>query len=211
VNRLGQAIPAPVKDVLRPLYRRLRAPAAGERPPGLPSDGEKHATIVEYAEQYGCRVLVETGTYEGGTVAVVGDRFDAVFTIELNPELHRRAVRRFRHAANVQVIHGDSSEELERLLPSLDRPTLFWLDAHYSRGGAPSAKGKYDPPLMFELGAILALHDPRHVVLIDDARCCGVEAGWPTVAELEALVRSSGLDLALELRHDLVRIHRRDP
>jgi hypothetical protein len=57
----------------------------------------------------------------------------------------------------------------------------------------------------------MRLRDPRHVVLIDDARCCGVEAGWPSVEELERLVRDSGLDLTFELRRDLLRIHRREP
>ena len=209
MSDLLQAIPTPVKDALRPLYRRLRPSMAGERPADLPSDDEKHATIVDYADRYGCRALVETGTYEGGTVAAVRSRFERVYTIELNPELHRRAARRFRRDPSVQVIQGDSSEELERLLPALDLPTLFWLDAHYSRGGAMSARGRYDPPLTFELGAILRLRDPRHVILIDDARCLGAEDGWPTLEELERLVHDSELDLAVEVRRDLARVHRR--
>ena len=80
----------------------------------------------------------------------------------------------------------------------MHNPTVFWLDAHYSRGGAPSAKGKYDPPLMFELSSILALGDPRHVVLIDDARCCGAEPGWPTLEEIERAVADAQLGLAVD-------------
>ncbi len=199
----------PVKGIARPLYIRITGRLARDYPlpAGVPEDDEKHTILREYARRFGCRVLVETGTYQGDTVAAVQRDFDEVYTIELHEELYRRARWRFVFDRHVHVRQGDSAEELDRVLPELDRPTLFWLDAHYSAGGVTSAKGKYDPPLLYELEAILALREPRHVILIDDARLFGVDLGYPAVAAIEKAVKESGLPLEVEVQRDIVRIH----
>jgi len=199
----------PVKGIARPLYIRLagRPPRDYPLPPGVPEDDEKHATLRDYARRFGCRVLVETGTYQGDTVAAVRREFDEVYTIELHEELYRRARWRFVFDRHVHVRQGDSAEELDRVLPELEQPTLFWLDAHYSAGGVTSAKGKYDPPLLYELEAILGLREPRHVVLIDDARLFGAEPGYPALDAIERAVTESGLALDVEVMRDIVRIH----
>ena len=97
-------------------------------------------------------------------------------------------------------------ESLERLVTRISQPALFWLDAHYSRG--MTAKGKYDPPLLYELQTVLGLGDGGHVVLIDDARLCGSEPGYPSLGEIERAVRECGLELAVEIDRDVIRIHR---
>jgi hypothetical protein len=205
-------VPAPLKGFLRPAYRRLagRRPRGYELPPEVPEDDEKHAIIRDYARRFGSRILVETGTYEGDTVAATRGAFERIYTIELDPELQRLAHWRFVLDRRVRVLRGDSAEELERVLPRLGKPTLFWLDAHYSRGGVPSARGKYDPPLLFELDAILALREPRHVILIDDARLCGTEPGYPPLAEIERVVQAADLGLVVSAEGDIVRIHAPD-
>ena len=38
----------------------------------------KQRTVAEYAERYGLRVLVETGTYHGDMVAAMRKRFDEI-------------------------------------------------------------------------------------------------------------------------------------
>ena len=134
--------------------------------------------------------------------------FDEVYTIELHEELYRRARWRFVFDRHVHVRQGDGAGGARpRAARQLDRPTLFWLDAHYSAGGVTSAKGKYDPPLLYELEAILALREPRHVILIDDARLFGVDLGYPAVAAIEKAVKESGLPLEVEVQRDIVRIH----
>ena len=167
--------------------------------------------LCEYARRFGCRILVETGTYEGDTIAAVRREFREVYTIELHDELYRRAKWRFVFNRSVHVINGDSAEELERLLPRLAEPTLFWLDAHYSGARVTSAKGRYDPPVLFELQAILALREPRHVILIDDARLFGTQPGYPGLAEVEQVVRESTLDLEMDVERDVIRIHPSGP
>jgi hypothetical protein len=178
---------------------------------GTPTGFEKREILRSYAERFGTRIFVETGTYLGDTTAALRTVFDRVYTIELNDELYRRARGRFAFRPSVRVVHGDSSDELVRVLPHIDRPALFWLDAHYSRGGVISAKGRVDPPLLFELQSILSLRDSRHVVLVDDARLLGVEPGYPSLDEIEKLVSASGLDLTIECERDILRIHRTNP
>jgi len=201
----------PVKGIARPLLIRVtgRPPRAYPLPSGVPEDDEKHEILRECARRFRCRVLVETGTYQGDTVAAVRRDFDDIYTIELHHELYRRARWRFVLDRHVHVVSGDSAEELDRLLPQLTRPTLFWLDAHYSCGGVTSAKGKYDPPLLYELKAILGLREPRHVVLIDDARLFGTEPSYPALDAVERVVRESGLGLEVDVSRDIVRIYRR--
>lgn len=203
-------VPAPVRGLLRPLRLRLMGERQREVPAEVPHGPEKWAVVREYARRFGTRIFVETGTYLGDTTAAVRREFDRVYTIELHDELYRRARGRFALRPSVHVIHGDSAEELERLLPELDEPTLFWLDAHYSRGGVISARGRYDPPLAFELQAILALRDSRHVILIDDTRLLGRTVGYPTLEQITELVSRSGLDLIVESERDILRIHRPD-
>jgi hypothetical protein len=177
-------------------------------PAGTPTGPEKRDIVRSYARRFGTRILVETGTYLGDTTAALRRDFDRVYTIELHHELYRRARGRFAFRPSIHVIHGDSSEELERLLPRLDEPTLFWLDAHYSRGGVISAQGKLDPPLLAELQSILALRDVDHVILVDDARLLGEVEGYPPLREITNLVAASGLGLVVESERDVVRIHR---
>lgn len=80
-------------------------------------------------------VCVETGTCLGYSTTVIGDLFAAVYTIELDPELHRAAEAKFAAAQNIVCIHGDSAEQLQKLLPTLTAPTVFYLDAHWSGDG----------------------------------------------------------------------------
>ncbi len=196
---------ASAERFLRRILGRTAPQPEQVRPPELPSDEEKHATVREYARRFGCRLLVETGTFQGGTVAALRDDFQRIWSIELNPQLAARARDRFVDAPHVTILAGDSNIELPQLLSSLDGPTLFWLDAHYSKG-VPSALSDQGDPLERELRAVLDLAEPRHVILIDDARYCGVLEGWPSIAEIEHIVAESRLPLEVELRRDIVRI-----
>src|SRR3954468_12798351 len=92
----------------------------------------KHAVVESYRRRFGPRVFIETGTFAGGMLDAVGRRFDRVFSIELDPGWHARAVERFRPLPHVRLLHGDSGERLPEILGELDERALFWLDAHYS-------------------------------------------------------------------------------
>ena len=158
-------------------------------------------TLLRYGRRSGLSTLVETGTYRGHTVAACRGHFDRIYSIELDPSLHREAVKRFADDSSVVLIQGDSCEELMRLAPEIEGPTLFWLDAHYSAG--VTAKGPHDPPLEWELRAILGRQEPD-VVLIDDARLLGHGPGWPSLDQVRSIVGNRAS--SVEVRDDIVRI-----
>jgi hypothetical protein len=138
-----------------------------------PTPAVKARAIRRYARTFGLTTFVETGTYLGDTVAAVLDQFASCLTIELSEDLHDRARARFASSPQVTCLRGDSGALLAGVIPMLDGPTLFWLDAHDS--GAGTASAGYDP-IGRELRAIYANLDRRHVILIDDASGHAVDA-----------------------------------
>jgi len=162
----------------------------------------KQRTVVEYAEKFGLRTLVETGTYYGEMVAAVKNDFDRVYSIEYDPALAQRAARRFAGDPRIRILEGDSAVVLPELLKSLSEPSLFWLDAGYWGWD----QLKRDPGrLSAEVEAILA-HPVRHVILMDDARMLNGQNGALTFPEFQSRVAARFPDRAIELRHDIVRI-----
>lgn len=115
------------------------------------------------------RTLVETGTYEGDTVAAGLPYFDDIFTVELSEPLWVKATQRFSDTKNVRVLQGSSPAIVAELAASLsEKPVLYWLDAHWCVGTDTSGEMS-QCPLLEEVAAIGKLND-QSVVLIDDAR-----------------------------------------
>ncbi len=148
-------------------------------------------------EATGIEVFIETGTFYGDTTAAAAGIFPVVHTIELSAELHALAIRRFTDAVNVQVHHGESAEVLAKILPIVNCPLMFWLDAHYSE--ANTACGPQNTPILAELSVIKAANVRSAVILIDDIRCFQKASehtrdslrGYPTVKQ----IRESVLDI----------------
>ena len=156
-------------DLLEPGYSRYQARAW--RRAGCPTPAPssvKRQTLRRVAQECGLRTLIETGTYKADTVRALRKDFDRIVSVELSPELHARAVRRTRHQTNAELVLGDSALELTRIVGTLDRPALFWLDAHYS--GGRTSLGDAISPIEAEINAILGATVRGHVVVIDDAR-----------------------------------------
>lgn len=180
---------SPLYSVLYPLKRWLdhrRWVRNGKRPPA--SDLYKQQLVRETAALHRLRVLVETGTYLGNMVAATLSLFDMVYTIELAPDLARRARRRFNGARNVEVIEGSSASELPVLLARLCQPALFWLDAHYSSG--ITATSEVETPIMEELKMILEHPVRGHVILVDDARHFDGTHDYPTLGTVRTMIAS---------------------
>jgi hypothetical protein len=148
--------------------------------------------------------MVETGTFLGDMIWFNRAAFQTVYSVELDPSLHERARRRFAEFPHVHLIKGDSGLLLPAILGKIDRPALFWLDAHYS--GGITARGQTDTPIMQELGTILNQAIRGDVILIDDARCFVGEDGYPRLSDLADGVRSRRPDLQVEVRGDIVRV-----
>ncbi len=168
-----------------------------------PPQAVKHAALGEYGRRYGLRALVETGTYLGDAIQANLDRFSRIYSIELADDLYRAAVRRFKGARNVTILHGDSATLLPQLAADLKEPTLFWLDGHYS--GGVTARGMQDTPIVVELEAVLA-RPYNDVLLIDDLRLFTGRDGYPTASDLQALISSRRPDYAFATEMDIARV-----
>ncbi len=118
-------------------------------------------------EKMDLRYMVETGTLSGCTSGLAARYFERVWTIELSPQYQRIATQDLSHHPNVTSLPGDSAEVLPGICKQLDKPTFFWLDAHWS--GEGTAKGSSECPLLAELKAIGGLRT-ADVIFIDDAR-----------------------------------------
>jgi hypothetical protein len=160
---------AAVFDVARPIYSKYEAWTWTRGGcPAPPPSGVKHQVLRDVASRRCLSVLVETGTFRAGTVRALRNDFDRIVSVELSPELYGRARHRTRNQANAELILGDSAIVLSEVIETLDRPALFWLDAHYS--GEGTALGSAVSPIVQELDTILGAEVLGHVVLIDDAR-----------------------------------------
>ncbi|MDE3171333.1 MAG: hypothetical protein KGL75_14425 [Acidobacteriota bacterium] len=163
----------------------------------------KQRAVREYARQYGLRTLIETGTYYGEMIAAVKDQFERLFSIEFDPELARRAARRFASDPRVHILEGDSQKLLPELLTTISEPALFWLDAGYW-GWTNLAR---DPArLSTEVEAALSHPVHGHVVLMDDARMLDGRDGAPTFDDLRGRIIARFPGKRVELLHDIVRI-----
>ena len=163
----------------------------------------KQRTVLNNARRYKTQVMVETGTLLGDMVQAMKNHFKKIYSIEIVPEMARKAERRFANDKNVEIIENDSAIALKSLVPKIQEPALFWLDGHFSGGN--TGKGEKDTPIMEELATIFASEIP-HIVLIDDARCFGTEKDYPSLSELETYVRSMRPNAQLSLEHDCIVI-----
>jgi predicted O-methyltransferase YrrM len=163
----------------------------------------KQRAVREYARRYGLRTMIETGTYYGEMVAAVRDDFDCIYSIEFDPELARRASRRFASDSRIHIVEGDSQKVLPELLKSISEPALFWLDAGYW-GWVNLAR---DPErLSVEVEAALSHAVRGHVVLMDDARMLDGRNGAPTFEQLRERITARFPGCRIEVLHDIIRI-----
>lgn len=186
--------------------RRAIARWEADGRPAPPPHPVKRRNLLRFRDEFGLEILVETGTYKGEMVEAMKGGFRQVYSIELADHYHQAAVARFRNDPNVEILHGDSGRVIRDLLPRLDRPTLFWLDGHYSAGN--TARGDKDTPVMEELTHIFSVPDLRCVILIDDARCFAGESEqvYPAMDEVRALVASHRPDWRVSVEDDAIRI-----
>lgn len=196
--------PTPLHRLLGPALERLSEADWRKTGEGPAPASVKHRLIRDYATAHNFKLFVETGTFLGDMIEAVRDNFEKVHSIELDSKLHERAKRRFVSAANVYLHQGDSGRELPKLVATLDRPALFWLDAHWSRG--VTARGNLDTPINAELGAILDQENVQHVALIDDARLFGFAKDYPTVAQIRAEVTARRPDWDVRVSEDVIHV-----
>lgn len=156
-----------------------------------------------FQRSYALKTLVESGTYRGRTVAAMLDRFEQIYTIELDEVLWERACSRFAQYPHVHVVQGNSSDVLPSVLEAICVPCLFWLDGHYS--GAGTAHGPQASPIIEELAAIRSHHRKDHVILIDDAREFSGRGGYPTLRVVRSLLKTINVDYIIRVVDDMIQ------
>jgi hypothetical protein len=124
--------------------------------------------------------------------------FEKYYTIELGTDIAKIASKRYKYfeAGNFQkelihtdeldndfkntqsyfkgrliLINNDSVQALKELMPIINEPVCFWLDAH--AGAQKYARGAKDVPLLQELEVIKNHHIKNHIIAIDDAHMFG--------------------------------------
>ena len=115
--------------------------------------------------------LVETGTYQGQTPMRLSSYFEDIYTIEADPLHFERTVNVL--PANVFSLFGQSPLILRELVPLIQCPCVFYLDAHWwANGDITRAELEGKTPLLDELKVI----GPRvfdDLIIIDDSRLFG--------------------------------------
>ena len=165
----------------------------------------KQSIIIEYQQQFGYEILIETGTFLGKMIKAQQNNFKRIYSIELSEKLFQRAQKKFRKYEHITIYQGDSGKVLPEILKQIDKPAIFWLDGHYSAG--ITAKGEKECPIYEELESIFNSHQKQfnHVLLIDDARCFIGEGDYPTIEELTTFVLSKNENYKLEVKDDVIR------
>ena len=162
----------------------------------------KRAFVTNAARVLGYPTFIETGTFEGDMALAASRVFSRVYTIELDPDLARRATERLSAISNIEVRQGDSTQVLKELLAGIDTSCVFWLDAHYS--GGSTARGPADTPLREELAAIKAHPVRPHAILIDDARVLGTDDAYPSLDEVINLLREIDPSFRIGVSSDIL-------
>ena len=117
-------------------------------------------------------LFIETGTNAADTTRAMTPLFERVFTIELSDELYARNLVYKSSYPTIEFIHGDSAVELNRLLPTIHQPAVFFLDGHWSSGN--TARGPKDCPLMEEFQSIMTYMKHECIIIVDDYRLFGL-------------------------------------
>jgi hypothetical protein len=154
------------------------------------------------AQAGGLRQFVETGTFQGDSLAWASQNFERVWTIEISPQYQAEAKAKVGPLPNVEFLLGNSAAELSKVCERLRGPALFWLDAH---AGAGFFGAEDNCPLLAELETCLAGAREPHCILIDDARAFVAPPPppfdyrkWPSLDEVVAVtLRRGGYHVAV--------------
>jgi hypothetical protein len=152
--------------------------------------------MIMLRDAFRIEVFVEGGTYHGDTALWAAQHFSTVHTIEADPNLHHQFKALARNPTNIQAHLGSTVNVLPHIVPSLVRPSIFWLDSHWS-AGATYGEGA-ECPLLTEINNA---HNSctEHPIFIDDARYFlhpppppHDASHWPTIGNVFDALRDGG-------------------
>jgi hypothetical protein len=164
----------------------------------------KQLAIIKFQKSSKYSSFVETGTFLGDMIEAQMNNFSQLYSIELSEPLYLNAKKRFQNSPKVEILNGDSGIVLVSLAKELSKPSIFWLDGHYS--GGFTAKGEKDCPIIEELDAIFGGSHLKHIILIDDARLFVGKNAYPTIEELKHYISSKALHYHLNIENDIIAL-----
>jgi predicted O-methyltransferase YrrM len=112
--------------------RRHNRPGPLVRQPPFNSDHHIHREFARLAKEFGVQTIVETGTCVGNTTLGMAKMAPYVHTVEIAEKFWKVAEERFKDVPNITLHRGNSAEVLDRILPSVEPPVMFYLDAHWN-------------------------------------------------------------------------------
>jgi hypothetical protein len=165
-----------------------------------PSGFAKRRHLGNLFEGRGHSLFVEAGTAAGDTVSYFAKRGARVISVELAPDLHRRAADRFAAYNDVEVIFGDAVEVLPAVVAQATSPPLVWLDGHFSGAGTALGDEVEPAPTLLELLGPTA--PSGTTIVVDDLRLFGTEPDYPGLDDLVSTARrafpAAGLYVSLD-------------
>lgn len=114
-------------------------------------------------------VFVETGTFEGDSLAIASRKVAECHSVELSQTYFDGARERFAGQPNIHLHLGESAAFLRAVAPRIaGRSVLYWLDAHWCAAENTAGQDSQSP-ILEEIKAIDKLCQ-SHTLCIDDAR-----------------------------------------
>ena len=130
--------------------------------------------IAQIKDKANIKTFIETGTLWGnGVDYALESGFDKIISIEINSQLADKAKEKYKNESRVTIIEGSSPLVLREILPGINEPALFWLDAHFPGADAnlDAYKAELDAsdnvPLEIEL-SIIKNRPYKDVIICDD-------------------------------------------
>ena len=203
---LRQILPPGLGDLLSKIYGKWVIKKWKKNGAKAPAPNHfKQQIISEIQRETNCKYFIETGTFQGDMIYAQRKNFQHLYSIELDPELHKKACHRFRKDQNIDIHLGDSAKVLGQLPQEESR--LYWLDAHYS--GGVTAKGNLDCPIYQEIDQI-DFEKSKTVLMIDDARCFDGTNDYPKLVDLENYMSGKTSRHSFYVAHDIIHIIPKD-
>jgi hypothetical protein len=118
-----------------------------------------------------------------------------VWTVELSDDYRSKAILNLAGMDGIEFLAGSSDAVLSELAPTLERPLIYWLDAHWCELGTAGEDAQC--PVIAEIAAIdRSPGGADSAILIDDARFflgspspTYRRADWPTFMEVADALR----------------------
>lgn len=161
----------------------------------------KRRTISYLQKKFRLNTLIETGTYLGDMVYAQRKNFREIHSIELSEQLFQKFKRKFAKYKHIRIYQGDSASQIKEVLKKVQSPALFWLDAHYSAG--ITAKSNQNSVALIEIASIFQT-GLRHVILLDDARCFNGYDGYPSLNEINFMIKNHNISYTMKIENDIV-------